>query len=170
MKKLALLIVLIFSIGMNAQTKKKPVKKPAQTEEQKVLAEAKEYFKIYVETHFKDPYSYKLQKIWVSPNTISSNARYAMMDYDYTIKHTDTTSILYRSAEAKNKLKTAIIKKQELEEHLKSLHEKDLEKVVDYTVYVDAYGANSYGNKILGKYYFRVDRNGDLIDSIRTLD
>ncbi|SUJ19118.1 Uncharacterised protein [Sphingobacterium spiritivorum] len=57
---------------------------------------------------------------------------------------------------------------EELEAKLLLLQDKniDFKKIVQWKISLDCYGANSYGNKILGRYIFRVNDNGGLDGSI----
>lgn len=156
MKKLILLLLLSF-FTVNAQQKK------VLSQEQKVINKAKQIFQMYVETSFKDPYSYKLQKIWAKPNTIQSKTESLLFDLNL-ITERDTTSILYRKPEAKAEIKEALKSKNEILESYNKLSEKDKSNIVDYTVYIDAYGANSYGNKVLGRYMMKVGKNGEFLE------
>lgn len=45
-----------------------------------------------------------------------------------------------------------------------------LEKIYDYTVYIDAYGKNSLGNLVLGKYYYVIDKKGITTSDVKKLD
>ena len=233
MKKISLLILLLFIFSMNAQVKKTPVKKVVLTEEQKVKKAAQSYFeKIYVPSSFKDPYSYQLKKILVIGNSTEKVYNELLQDYSKQIEKIDTVwsfkklgfakedleSIQryynkyvvkdkdnfekYRDANSESsykaslssyekskkeydrnlssaesthnynvrELKKAIEEKSSIEELMKTLANVERQSILNYTVYIDAYGANSYGNKILGRYYFTVDKQGELIGSIRSFD
>ncbi len=45
-----------------------------------------------------------------------------------------------------------------------------LNAVYEYVVYIDAYGKNSYGNEVLGKYYYTIDLNGEIKGDVKKFD
>lgn len=82
----------------------------------------------YVEKSFKDPYSFKLLKV---SNTPITNRQWILNNYDGAVKR-----------------KTA----KELQ--LKELTPEIADKIKCYKVNLDCYGANSFGNSVLGRYSF----------------
>lgn len=140
MKKLSIILVLInaFAFGQIAQDSLQNI--------------AKVYFENqYVQKTFKDPYSYKLVKSWSEPVTLERSIKFSMDGY-FTLINMKSFS---------KKEHKEFINKVELEQKkLNNLPQVEKEKVIAYLVFFDAYGANSYGNKVLGRYVMRIDTFG----------
>lgn len=176
---------------------------------------AKDYFRnIYVEANFKDPYSYELLKIKLTPITLREK-----IDRDISIKkelYGDITPELleetkiryerykremdslqsnynkkgkglsrfkqmeYDSAEGlyAQSLAAYTFRKDEYEKYVNQIayyssmdsdDTIDKSKVVEYFVDLDCYAANSYGNKVLGRYRFIISSDGTVNnDPIKT--
>ena len=148
MKKLLLLLVFIsgFAFGQISQDSLQSI--------------AKNYFeKEYVQQNYKDPYSYELK------NINFSNTR-TKMDI---LK----SNIAVSKAMAEPPTPKKYRKKYELEMNqnidlLNSLSEGEKNKIAEYIFNLDAYGANSYGNKVLGRYRIIVSPEGKILDIKKT--
>jgi hypothetical protein len=99
----------------------------------------------YVEKNFKDPYSFKLLKLELTPKTFSG---WLMDDIIFLKSQLDKKDFKYQT-------------EKELLDRL-AKHEIELSNMSDivknslraYYVRLDCYGSNSYGAPILGKYEF----------------
>lgn len=171
---------------------------------------AREYFRDeYVEANFKDPYSYELLKIKLTPITLREK-----IDRDISIKKDlygditpeslEETKLLYEkyklqmdslqsnynkkgkglsrfrqmeydSAEGlyTQSLAAYTFRKDEYEKYINQVeyyrsmdsdNTIDKSKVVEYFVDLDCYAANSYGNKVLGRYRFIISSDGTVND------
>ncbi|SKB63567.1 hypothetical protein SAMN05660477_00400 [Soonwooa buanensis] len=134
----------------------------AQLSQDSIQNMAKSYFETkFVQETFKDPYSYELKKIWSEPITRNS---------DLINKITQLEVILNSPAFSKKEKKQfgeTLVKRRE---ELSKLSSKESEIIVAYSVYFDTYGANSLGNKVLGKYTMTVDSNGSILGKIVKLN
>ena len=106
----------------------------------------------YVEKKFKDPYSFKLLKIEVTP---VNKGEFLLNDIQFMESNLNE---LYKY-EPKEKVDNRLI------QYRKQYAEMtDIEKlsIKQYKVRLDCYGNNSYGNPILGRYKFSIspDYNG----------
>ncbi|MGY3054367.1 hypothetical protein ACVWYG_002574 [Pedobacter sp. UYEF25] len=143
---LALIVVLSISTTCLAQNNKENSK---ITQVEKIKNKVKVWFKSsYVAENFKDPYSYKLLKFELSP--ISKK--------DYLINEIATLSV---QTNEDNKVIIDTYK-----EMIQKGTKEYLSKIDRYYIYLDAYGKNSYGANVLGKYRFLVDPNGVLIGKV----
>lgn len=174
-------------------------------------AKTSKWFKdVYVESNFKDPYSYKLMKCVLYPLTLSEWADESKRElmyrlvgkdtsdrfgeyqnskkkveqkrirYEEVINSSDTTEIKYRKADYNFEMYLAnkILKEytdiknieNEIETLLKESDDKALNAISYYKVYIDAYGKNSIGNSVLGKYYYMIDKNGVTQGEVKTMD
>lgn len=89
MKRILVILAVAMLPALAMAQKKKPVK---LTELQKVKKEGLDYFKnVYVESNFKDPYSYKLLKCDVYPITFKEHIEELLKSVDDKIKSSDTT-------------------------------------------------------------------------------
>lgn len=123
---------------------------------------AKNYFeKEYVQQTFKDPYSYELKKIWSEPMTKSSNL---------TTKIVQLESMLKAPAFTNKQKKEFAVTLEKRKSELEKLSETDKNTITAYAVYLDTYGANSLGNKVLGKYTMTVDTAGNILGDIIKLN
>lgn len=146
MKKLLLLLVFISGFAFG------------QLSQDSIQSIAKTYFeKEYVQQTFKDPYSYELKKIWSEPITkevsLQENIVKSQMIYSNKIFPKKM-----RQAAQENEVKN--------KNELSQLSDPDKIKIVAYDVYFDTYGANSYGNKVLGKYMLRMNTDGNTIGKV----
>ncbi len=142
MKKILLLFILISGIAFGQKKKVSPTPKKL-TEMEAAQKKAQKYFEVNIVKDFKDPYSYELKKIWTEPVTFyMDNVNYIENLGKYIV--TEKTKKMQDSLKSVTSIMTA----------------EEKNKVKSYIVYIDAYGANSYGNKILGRYKFRVSPDG----------
>lgn len=126
-----------------------------QTEIEKI---AKNVFeKNYVQKNFKDPYSYELKKIWSEPITNETSLSSKISQLQILSGNNS-----FSKKERAQFLETAKQRKSELEK----LSIEDRNKIIAYSVYLDTYGANSYGNKVLGRYVMTISSSGELIGDI----
>lgn len=148
MKKLILLFVLISNFAFTQ----------SQSEIETI---AKSYFENnFVQKTFKDPYSYELKKIWSHPITNESSLSSKISQLQVL-----SSSSSFSKKERKQFLETANQKKSELEK----LSPEEKSTIIAYAIYLDTYGANSYGNKVLGRYVMTVDTSGQIIGEITEL-
>lgn len=171
MKKLFLLIVLCF-FSLNAQVKKQPIKKNPQklTEQQLVEKKAREYFeKEFVQNNFKDPYSYELKKMWTEPITFrgikeDSITYHLLKVLDYEKIQSDRGFAL--NIPEKKEQDFHKYKQQTIENELSRMSEVDKNTVIGYKIYFDTYAANSFGNKVLGRYFIKMWKNGERLSDV----
>lgn len=166
MKKLLIFITLTLSFGIYAQAKNSK-KIPMQTAELKIQTNAKKYFEeVFVQKTFKDPYSYELKKIWIVANNREHEYNELYNYYDKLIKETDTTSIFFTRQQDQDEFELRKKLRDDIEKDIKSFTPEELKEIITYTVHFDAYGANSYGNKVLGRYHLKMDKNSTLIGKV----
>ena len=143
--------------------------------------EASEWFKkVYVETSFKDPYSYKLLKITIDSINVgqkliedinleeyklksdafelSFNERQLKTSEKYAKKERDPNGTWNKSVERYKKNIEEINNRPTKISEMKKKHEnlpiEEKNKVIYYKFYLDCHANNSYGNPVLGKYVF----------------
>ena len=116
----------------------------------------------YVEKTYKDPYSFKLLKLEVTPKTFG----------DWTM---DNLNFVKKQIEQKDfKFQTESQLLEDMNKHQKEYSEMSFEiknKIKAYQVRLDCYGNNSYGNPILGRYKFNYviyAKDMSLLDYYRT--
>ncbi len=149
MRKLILLLLLL-TVSITAS---------AQLTKDSLQAIAKEHFEnIYVQKNFKDPYSYELKKIWSEPRTEGD-----LMKEDIAGRESflDMPGV---NKKMRTQIGEVIKNKKSL---LQNTSAEQLSKVGAYDVYFDTYGANSYGNKILGRYKVRINNTGQILGEVR---
>ena len=206
-KQLLTIIAIVLSLASFAQIKKKPQSKPSEI--QQVKKDALSWFKnVYVESYFKDPYSYKLLKCDIYPTTLKEVIEGYIRDLDseiyladtskfysdygkiaeknqlllkynkrYPVSDTTTSEFKKRIEEmklVKIKLQDELAKYNEilersnnLKNRLKSLTVSESNKIWQYSVYIDCYSNNSYGNPVLGKYSLYFNNKGLVRDPIQ---
>ena len=155
--------MMILSVGISAQKKqaKAPIK---QTEKQKALESAKIYFeKYYMPFNFKDPYSYELKKITIEENTTELRMTQKINHYSSIMKRLDTLETIIDNKKEYRKI--AGWQKQ-IKDSLSIMPDVERKAFLSYSVFIDAYGANSYGNKVLGRYVMKVAKDGKPIGEI----
>lgn len=127
----------------------------AQTQ-QEIEEVAKKYFKeVYVKDNFKDPYSYEFQNIvskGISRKELIESEIKTLKSYNEFVP---------RKERKLNEVK--IIEKTEL---LHRLSEVEKNEIASYYINIDGYGANSYGNKVLGRYVFSISTDGKTISKV----
>lgn len=156
--KRMLLILILCPVLCFAQAKKQTVKKQTTTVSKIDIATAnvKKWFKLdYVDKKFKDPYSYKLMKVELNPFT-------KLMEYNLKIRELEQQE---GNAAIGN---DAII--EMYKQMINNADEGYLKQFEKYYVRLDAYGNNSLGNAVLGRYIFVVDLKGNLISEIQNLN
>lgn len=192
MKRTILTVLALLPLLAFGQVKKKPTPKP--TEIQIMKSNALKWFKdVYVESTFKDPYSYKLLKADIYPQTNKEAVEKIISDLDLFFYKVDTTEIFSDYSKKKLEYKNVLSRlksypdtykqsdvdrvKKELDltifNHENKVEEikkaKDLLKNMDtvmaskvhhYTIYVDCYSNNSYGNQVLGRFVFSYGKDG----------
>lgn len=160
MKKLILLLLLSF-FSVNAQQKKKPI-----SEKQFVINKARTYFKeVYVPVHFKDPYSCKIQNIYAIEDRVKERMERLIAKTEAIVIYADTLSI-----DSKAKYNEALETTNFYKKKYNELTEKEKNEVVEYLVYIDAYGKNSFGNLVLGKYVLTMSKKGNIVEDVYILD
>lgn len=145
------------------------------------LESASDWFKkVYVETSFKDPYSYKLLKITIDSINVgqklledinfeeykikgdafdlSLNERTLKTAEKYAKKEDDPNGTWHQSFERIKKnieeIKNRPSKILEMKKKYENLSSEEKNKVFYYKFYLDCHANNSYGNPVLGKYVF----------------
>ncbi|MHC6200184.1 MULTISPECIES: hypothetical protein [Elizabethkingia] len=113
----------------------------------------KKFEEDYVATRFKDPYSYEFKNIWSTVTTVEENWE-AILRSDKS--YTEST---YANKKFVKQMKDTLKKHQA---QLDILNEAQRKSVYIYNIFIDAYGANSYGNKVLGRYIIKLYPNGKL--------
>lgn len=150
MKKLLLLSLMLF-IGIAFGQKKKSTPTPKKlTETEMAQKKGKEWFEKNIVANFKDPYSYELKKIWTEEITV-------LMGNTEYIENLGKYIVTEKTKKMQDSLMTVT----------SAMSSEDKSKIQSYIVHIDAYGANSYGNKILGRYKLRVSPNGNDIWQIK---
>lgn len=104
---------------------------------------------------------------------------YAKEIYDRKVSEGDTLldnwkrNYDYRLSEVeklRNEYLKAISLGKEIDSIINNSNEKELSIITQYRVYIDAYGKNSYGNSVLGKYYYTIDKTGETISEVEQFD
>lgn len=145
MKTLLFAIVLIFPFSGFCQT--------LNQDSVLINEKAVNWFKTdYVEKTFKDPYSYKLVKV---SNTLITFKQWLLNDL-ISINKTISGYELKKKLDKYDKelYEGAVKRKINYETRLKELSTDEGAKTKCYTILIDCYGANSYGNAVLGRYSF----------------
>lgn len=119
---------------------------------------AKTHFEeTYVTKYFKDIYSYELKKTWSAPidkeTILIQNISVAQSYVD--------KKLLPKKTQAEFVQRISNMKAE-----LQKLSGDEKRKIVAYDVYFDTYGANSYGNKVLGKYILRYDAENKILGDV----
>ncbi|WP_069658613.1 hypothetical protein [Arcticibacter eurypsychrophilus] len=114
MKKQLLLLLILLPTILLAQAKKAPIKKsPVKlTEIQQTKINAQRWFKdVYIESYFKDPYSYKLLKCTIYPETYKESLKsiltYAQLDSIKSDTSSSFSKYKLRLSEYNYKMKSA---------------------------------------------------------------
>jgi hypothetical protein len=147
MKKLTLLLALsFFSITAYSQ-----VDTTTLSADNKMIL--KTFKDLHVDKTFKDPYSFELMKIESFPITFGDWVR---SDMEFVQKQLQNNDFGYtkNKKELEAKIKEA---EERLNNHKIKLEQMDPElrdAVKAFKVKMDAYGSNSYGNRVLSKYEF----------------
>lgn len=136
MKKLLIILLALLGLTVNAQTKKS-VSKPTTlskvilSEEDIVKSKAEDWFKtIYVESVFKDPYSYKLLKTIVIPKTKKEGLTDSLTKLQYTI---DTTKLTPKDISDRAEYQSMYDKgKADLDKYSKLLETEKDPKQIEY--------------------------------------
>ena len=141
---------------------------------------AKWFKEVYVESNFKDPYSYKLLKLTIDTNTVEeqtltlikikeddlANIAQKRKDNQWSIetgkkyikKGMDGNGTWAEGVEraTKSNLELDILPEtiQKLKSDLTNMSESDKKKPYSFFIYIDSHANNSYGNPVLGKYVF----------------
>lgn len=142
MKNLSLLLLFLSSFAF------------AQLSKDSIESIAKSYFeKTYVQKHFKDPYSYELKKMWSEPITKEETllGRIAVLE-----------QLLNSKAVPKDMKKGVPEDILDIRKNLSKMATEEKNSINAYRVLFDTYGANSYGNKILGRYDIIVSSDGKI--------
>ena len=104
---------------------------------------------LYVDKTFKDPYSFKLMKFVKKPVTMG-----VWRDGEYNSGLLFWKSYLEKkdfSVYSEKHIKEMI---EILELSYSNMSDYVRNKIKSYIVYIDCYGTNSYGGKVLGRYSF----------------
>lgn len=146
MKNILLILLLISGITFGQKKKAAPIPKKL-TEIEAAQKKAQKYFEENIVKDFKDPYSYELKKIWTEP----------------------VTSYMHNTAYIENLGKYIVTEKtKKIQDSLmtvtSAMSDEEKNKIKFYIVHIDAYGANSFGNKVLGRYSIEVSPNGEVLD------
>jgi hypothetical protein len=137
MKKLLLLSFVLFSFVSVGQIQQ------LTDAESKVLSLFKKEF---VEKTFKDPYSFKLLKLEITPIT---KGDFLLND----IKYMESNLKEIYKYEPKEKVNARL---DDYKKQYEGMSNEDRLTIRLYSVRLDCYGNNSYGNQILGRYKFSV--------------
>lgn len=192
MKKIFFLIAFLFLINQfqGFCQAKKPAKGQALSPLQIYTNKAKEWFKdVYVQTYFKDPYSYKLMKIVLSPITFDQKYQSLLESNERELNVADTSkssspyqinkrtykaltsyprdTMDYILIQYRDKISTSLSNYLSLKESSMTLRKtyeamtaKVKNSVYEYTAYIECYGRNGYGGIVLNKYTFTIDSYG----------
>lgn len=196
MKNLVLIIFTIVFLPFIANSQSQKNKSTSSINRlQFYTNKAKTWFKdVYVETNFKDHYSYKLMKIELYPVTwnkkgesILISAKEAMDNADTSKSYSpykrslsayvmdimaygkDTNSYILTQAKqtVDDDLKEYLSLKKSyevLQENIHTMNPKLKNSICEYAVYLECYGRNGYGNLILNKYSFTINIKGECFD------
>jgi len=134
----------------------------AQSSQDNIEKIAKNYFEShYVQNNFKDPYSYELKKIWSEPITKEENLRSSI----------NSAELVANNKNIPKSMRTDWKKKKDsLTDEYSKLSTDEGKMIVGYRVYFDTYAANSYGNKVLGRYKLLVDTVGKTIGAVESVN
>lgn len=144
MKKLLLIFLFISAFAFG------------QLNEDSIQKIAKEYFQTkYVRENFKDPYSYQFQNI-VSKGV----TRKEFIEEEITSLKSKNR---FAQKKERKENETKIIEQSSI---LNTLPEDQKSEIVSYKINLDSYGANSYGNKVLGRYAFSISSDGSTIGRV----
>lgn len=101
-------------------------------------------------------------------------------NYEKALSKGDSSSILinkkiydyelYKFNEFIQKINNIEKLNKEILEIKANASEKELNTIMEYKVYIDAYGKNSIGNLVLGKYYYTINKQGVTVSEVGTLD
>ncbi len=117
----------------------------------------KNYFeKQYVQQNFKDPYSYEFVNITSIART-KKEVLNSEISIAKSMSEPPTPKKFRKEYENEMKIKLDI---------LNSLSEDEKNKIDEYICNFDAYGANSYGNKVLGRYVIVISSDGKNIRNV----
>ncbi len=142
----------------------------------------------YVESNFKDPYSFKLLKVTIDTITVAeqTQTRISLKESDlaniaqkrkdnqwsietgqkYIKKNLDPNGTWVKAIERANNSNKELDELpetiQKLKTTLSQMSDEEKNKAFTYWIYVECHANNSYGNPVLGRYGFRYD-NGDFI-------
>lgn len=134
----------------------------AQSSQENIERIARNYFESnYVQNNFKDPYSYELKKIWSEPITKEENMRVSINSADLVANNKNIPKSMRDDWKKK---------KDSLTDEYSKLSTDDGKVIVGYRVYFDTYAANSYGNKVLGRYKLLVDTVGKTIGAVESIE
>lgn len=134
----------------------------AQSSQEKIEGIARNYFESnYVQNNFKDPYSYELKKIWSEPITKEENLRSSINSAELVANNKNVPKSMREDWKKKKDSLTAEYSKLSTDEG---------KMIVGYRVYFDTYAANSYGNKVLGRYKLLVDTVGKTIGAVESVN
>ena len=157
MKKSILTILTLVPFILFAQSKKKPAIK--QTEQSIIYSKAKKWFReVYVESTFKDPYSYKLIKSKIYPwsyfdeaQSRIERAKDELGFYREELLKLDSTTFKFK------RYTDSLAKQTELIVTYQKVKNK---KTMYYSVTIQCYGKNSYGANVLSNYHFDFNLDG----------
>lgn len=134
----------------------------AQSSQEKIESIARNYFESnYVQNNFKDPYSYELKKVWSEPITKEENMRSSINSADLVANNKNIPKSMREDWKKK---------KDSLTDEYSKLSADEGKVIVGYRVYFDTYAANSYGNKVLGRYKLLVDTVGKTIGAVESVN
>jgi len=183
MKKLCILFAFIFvsfvSFGQNKT----------------ILSKASIWFKHYSEVSFKDPYSYREMGIKLI-DSVTNEEHYTDISYlNSTMDYQKRMLDFYKNRiEKEKKLREpykvlldfydktyneylkkyndSVEKLNSNKTILSNMDDKTKKMIHHYTIKLDCYGKNSYGNEVLGRYTFNYDvkTQGFNYDSIKQLE
>lgn len=160
MKKIFYIFLLLLSVSSFAQKKKVVQKKLTKTEI--AVKRATTYFKNeYVPIYFKDKYSYQLKSAYAVEHSLGSNMEDDIRTFKREISYIDTTSVKF-TKDAEINYRKMIEDKNSLENMFDNLPEEIKNKTETYSVFIDCYAANSFGNKVLGRYVVDIDDDGNV--------
>ena len=142
-----------------------------------ILSKSSKWFKdVYVQSSFKDPYSYKELKITL--DTMSNYSWYTRKTDDYMLNSYKKSYDEYTAkveveknkrrpsypgaleqyekwaAERKVKYDNEVLKVNDAKEKIATMSETERKLIHHYIIHIDSHGANSYGGIVFGRYVF----------------
>lgn len=173
MKRVLLMLFAVMIMSSStAQIKKTTVRKPSKVEI--VKSRAKKWFsETYVPNFFKNPSSYRFVKCIVEPQTYEQVLKNNIWYANYQIEQNERYAKSYALSPNpyREKYNNAKEAKEKAEAQLNSLSDKEKKEVLEYKIYYECYGTNSFGAKILQRFEFKADADCNIdYNSIENID